>query len=136
MACEITQESLGPQFADVDAEIAAMYIEDATAEVLGPAACQGEKYLAWLACCLDPCLAIRRLAQHYIASDPVAGEELGEATSEAVGDVSESKADVSGNAGIYGGTPWGRSFAAMLGKFERCSRSRKHTGFAVAGRCC
>lgn len=135
MACTITQESLGPQFADVDAEIVAMYIEDATLTVLGPAECQGEKYLAWLACCLDPCLAIKRLAQHLIASDPVAGENLSENLSETVGDVSVTHGDVSGTGGIYGSTPWGRSFAGMLGKFERCSRTRKHTGFAVGGRC-
>ena len=135
MACTITQDDLGPQFADAVAEIVAMYIEDATIEVLGPSACQAEKYIAWLACCLDPCLAIRRLAQHMIASDADSGAGSGDVTSEAVGDVSASYATATTSSGAYGATPWGRSYAGMIAKFEVCRARRQFTGISVLGGC-
>jgi hypothetical protein len=135
MACEITQESLGPAFADVDEDLVAQAIEDATIIVLGPAQCQAEKFAAWLGCCLDPCLAIKKLAQHILASDPASGAENMVKTSESVGDVSVAYASADSGSGLYKSTPYGLMFSGMLAKFERCGSVRQYTGMAFAGRC-
>jgi hypothetical protein len=135
MACTITQDDLGPQFAAVDAEIAALFIEIATEIVLGPVECQAAKYLAWVTCCVSPCLAIKLLAQHLISSDPFNGAEGADVTSETVGDVSTSYGNATSTSGLYGSTVFGRMFSGLLAKFEVCRSRRQFTGIAVLGGC-
>jgi hypothetical protein len=135
MACTITQADLGPQFEDVAAGIAALFIDTATVIVLGPLACQADKYAAWLGCCVDPCMAIKLLAQHLIASDPDSGAGSADVTSERVGDVAVAYSSATSSSGAFGGTIYGRTFAMLLGKYEQCRAGRQHTGTAFSGKC-
>ena len=134
MACDITQDDLGPAFADVDPDLAALFIETATSIVLGPTDCQAEDQLKWLNCCVDPCTAIKLLAQHLISTTPGSGGGAGatpEITSKRVGEISVSYASAGSSSGLFAGSKYGAMFSLLLGKYERCRASRRSLPFAV-----
>jgi len=135
MACTITQATLGPAFADVDPDIAALWIEVATVVVLGPDAQQALVQAKWLACGVDPCMAIRLLASHQLATlDPSADAKT--VTSESVADVSTSYATAGSSAGIWTGSQYGVLYATLLDKFEVCTARRSSFPRATTGRGC
>lgn len=134
MACEITQADLGPLFADVPADVADDIIEAATEIVLGPAACQGVTYVKWVGCCVDPCRAIKLLAQHLLATIPNSGADGALLTSERVADVAVSYAGATSSDNIFAGSPYGLLYSNMLGRYEFCSTQRKGLPIAGGGR--
>jgi hypothetical protein len=126
MSCTITQADLGPTFEDVDADLASLYIEIATTLVLGPeGACATANYAKWFACCVDPCMAIRLLASHLIASDPDSGAGSSEVASESVGEVSVTYGSATSSSGLFTSTLWGKGYAKLLGKYEQCKATRR-----------
>jgi hypothetical protein len=136
MTCSITQDDLGPAFADVDAELAELFIETATGLVLGVLACQAETEVKWSNCCLDACLAIKLLAQHLLVVTPNSGaSESPAVTSKRVGEISVTYASASSSSGLYAGSPYGSMYAMLLGKFELCQNTRNTLPFAASGGC-
>jgi hypothetical protein len=137
MACTITQADLGPTFEDVDADLASLYIEIATTLVLGPeGACATANYAKWFACCVDPCMAIRLLASHLIASDPDSGAGSSEVTSESVGEISATYGSVTSSSGLFATTHWGRGYAKLLGAYEQCKATRRTFPVTAANGSC
>lgn len=135
MACTITQADLGALAEGLDPDVADLYIKTATEIVLGPTACQGEVQLKWLRCCVDPCRAIKLMAQHLIATDPESGAGEKDVLSERVGDVATTYANATSSAGIFGDSTYGRMFSLLLAQYERCQASRRTLPFAVGGSC-
>lgn len=136
MTCTITQDDLGPAFADVDEDLAALFIETATGIVLGVSACQVETELKWSNCCLDACLAIKLLAQHLLVVTPNSGaDESPAVTSERVGSVAVTYATATSSSGLYAGSPYGSMYRVLLGKFELCAATRNTLPFAASGGC-
>jgi hypothetical protein len=134
MACTIKQADLGPSFADVDPDVAQLWIDTATEIVLGPTACQAETELAWRNCCVDPCRAIVLLAQHLLASDPDSGSGDKDVASERVADVAVTYVSAGPGSDVWQSTTYGRAYSAMLANYERCSQKRKTTPVAGGGR--
>jgi hypothetical protein len=126
MTCTITQDSLGPLFADVDADLAELFIAQAVLIVLGPAAGQATKELAYIGCGVDPCNMITLLAQHLLTVTPGAGAESGSTVeSETVGRVSVTYGTATSASGLFAGSPFGTLFAFELAKFEKCQARRR-----------
>lgn len=126
MTCTITQASLGPQFEDVDADLAAMFIGLATEIVLGPEAQQAAKEAAYLGCGVNPCTMIKLLSQHLLTVTPGAGaESSGTVESETVGRVSVSYGTATSTSGLFAGSVFGTMFAFEMAKFEKCQSRRR-----------
>lgn len=135
MACDITQDDLGPLAEGLDPDVAQFYIDQATIIVLGPLQCQPDTQTKWLACCVDPCQAIVLLAQHLIASDPSSGAGDLETTSERVGDVAVTYANASSSSGLFASTVYGRMYANLLAQYQRCRSAKRVFPRAVGGLC-
>ena len=134
MACTITQADLGPDFAAVNAALVQVWIDVATSIVSGA---DGTNQVLWANCNVDPCMAIRLLASHAIATDPSSGVNGYAVTSESVADVSTSYAAANSSSDLWSSTPWGRGYSQLLRQYEICSSRRKHIGFvARVGRRC
>ena len=132
MACTIVQADLGSLFADVDATLAADFIEIATEIVLGATASQATNEAAYLACGIDPCRQIKLLAQHLLTVTP--GTEAGSSQtvkSERVRDVSVSYESAGSASGLWAGSSFGTLYAAQLSRFERCRNKRRSYPFGV-----
>jgi hypothetical protein len=135
MTCTITQADLGAQFADVDPDMADMFIECAMEIVLGPEPLQAGTEALWIGCSLAPCRAVKLLAQHLLAVTPGTGAEDGKTiTAERVGDVSVTYANADSNSGLFSGSPYGSMYALMLGKYETCRGRRRTAPIAFGGR--
>jgi hypothetical protein len=127
MTCTITQDSLGPLFEDVDADLAAAFIAQATLIVLGVEAAQAAKEAAYIACGVDPCNMIVLLTQHLLTVTPGAGAESGSTVeSQTVGRVSVSYGTATSSSGLFAGSTFGAMYQLQLSQFERC-RSRRNT---------
>lgn len=136
MACTVTQADLGKLAASLDPEVAELYIASATSIVLGPTASQQAQYVAWLRCDVDPCQAIKLLAQHLIAADPKSGAGDKDVVSKSLRDASKTYANVSSTAGVFGDSVYGRMFALLLSKFELCQAARTSVPFSLYGGGC
>lgn len=134
MTCTITQADLGKKFEDVDADVAAEFIALAVETVLGAPQFKGQTYAAWIKCKLDPCGAIRLLAQHLLAEDPDTDVDAVATTSESIGGVSVSASTAATINSPYGGTTYGRLYAARLAAFTNCQARRRSAPFGVGPR--
>ena len=134
MACTIIQSDLGPAFADVDPDLVQVWIDIATSIVSGA---DGTGQTLWANCNVDPCVAIKLLASHAIATDPTSGVNGYAVASESVADVSTSYQAAGSSSDLWSSTPWGRGYSQMLRQYEICRSKRKHIGFvARVGRRC
>ncbi len=125
MTCTITQDSLGPMFEDVAAELAALFIAQATIIVLG-AAGQAAKEAAYIGCGVDPCNMIVLLTQHLLTVTPGAGAESGSTVeSQTVGRVSVSYGTATSASGLFAGSAFGTMYQFELAKFEKCQSRRR-----------
>lgn len=132
MACDVTQADLGPLFADVDADVASTFIEQATLIILGPTDSQAAAEAAYKACGVDPCNLIVLAAQHLLAMAPGSGAGTSATvTSERVGEVSTSYANTSSGSGFWVGSVFGSLVSAQLARFERCRARRRSFPFGV-----
>lgn len=126
VACTFDQADFGPPFSELPAEEFEMYLEIAVSLVLGPADCQAENEQKWLACCVDPCLAIKLVTKHLIASDPESDAGDKDSISERVGDVAIAYANISSGDNPFSDTTYGRQFGYLLRQYIRC-RSKRRT---------
>jgi hypothetical protein len=133
MPCTITQADLGTLFEEVDADLAADFIEAATEVVLGYTDVQAAAAESIKACGIDPCRMIKLLAQHMLATTPGAGVSgsTGTITSERVDAVAVSYATANSNSGLWSGSSFGTMFSFQLARLEKCRANRRGLPFAV-----
>jgi outer membrane protein assembly factor BamB len=126
MTCSTTQDDLGPLFADVDDDLAAAFIAQATLIVLGPEAGQATKEAAYTLCGVDPCNMIVLLSQHLLTITPGAGATSSQTIeSKTVGSISVSYGTAASSSGLFAGSPYGTLFALNLSRFEQCRARRR-----------
>lgn len=138
MACTIELADLGPDFTEVDEDLFAMWLEGATAIVLGVAAGRDAVQARLVACGIDACAAITAVTQHLIASTPGSGAEAKFVTASRVGAIARNYAAQGASSPLWRGSPYGIPAAIWMHRIERCLKARKTVGglFSTSGGCC
>lgn len=138
MACTIELADLGPAFAEVDEALFAMWLEGATAIVLGVASSRDAVQARLVACDIDACEAIKAVTQHLIASTPGSGAEAKLVTASRVGAIARNYAAKGASSGLWRGTSYGILAQTWMHRIERCLKARRTVGglFSTGGGCC
>ena len=126
MTCTVVQADLGPLFVDVDADLAADFIDIALEIVLGADASQTTNEAAYLGCGINPCRLIKLVAQHLLTVTPSTGAGTSATvTSERVRDVAVTYASAGSSSGLWSGSSFGTLYMGQLARFEKCQNKRR-----------
>jgi hypothetical protein len=124
MPCTIALADLGPAFAEVDEDAFDLWLESATAIVLGEAATRPAREARLVARGIDVCEAIKAVARHLIAAEAANGIEAGLLSSQRVGAIAETYAVATPKSPLWSGSTYGPLANLWMIRINRVLASR------------
>lgn len=135
MPCTIELADLGPAFAEVGEDVFALWLESATAIVLGGPDVREAREARLVIAGIDVCEAIKAVTRHLIAAEGTNGVSGGGGllTSERVGAISASYAVATPKSTMWSGSVYGGLASLWMARINR-ALARRNTMPGLASR--